>query len=109
VLPKSKRLKTADFKALRKARTFHTAHLFVRAVPTVACRVAAVVSTAVTPSAVIRNTLRRRIYSAAASNLKGGAPRALIAVSAKKGAEKLTLDELARELDTALLKIAELG
>lgn len=102
MLPKSKRLKTADFKALRRAKTFHTGHLFLRTVPAPTWRVAAVVSTAVSPSAVRRNALRRRIYDAVRRSIQNREPNALIAISAKKGAETLRADQLKEELDSAL-------
>jgi len=84
-------------------------HFFVRASPAATCRIAAVVSTAVSPKAVVRNAVRRRIYSAAAHSMGEKQPKAIIAISAKKGAEKLQAGELQGELDVALQKIAKLG
>lgn len=106
MLPKSKRLRTIDFKGFRGTRTLHTPHFFLRygAAPGGA-KAAAVVSLATARTAVSRNLLRRRIYATVAQWVKNNGVRAHLVVNAKKGADALSFADIEHELRQALQKV----
>lgn len=110
MLPKSKRLRGADFKYLRGARAIHTPHFLVRTA-TDAARfgAAAVVSVAVAKNAVTRNSLRRRAY-AILERLppQQKLPQAFLSITAKKGADLLSFQGMQDELAPALQKMLEI-
>lgn len=105
MLPKSKRLKTSDFKDFRGSRTLHSPHFILRLKEgSPPPRIAAVVSNAVAKKAVDRNRLRRRVYTLLRNHqppLKAG----LLTITAKKGATGLTFEQLRQEINIALAKI----
>ncbi|MEK7207959.1 MAG: ribonuclease P protein component [Patescibacteria group bacterium] len=100
MLPRSRRLRSADFKLLREARTVHFAHFFVRVKrgpKEGANRAAVVASIKAARTAAARNRLRRRVYAALEKLLpkRGGL---LLVVTAKSGAAALSFAEILREL-----------
>ena len=104
MLPKTKRLRTEDFKDLRKARTLHAQHLFIRvtklaetSLSMAAGRAAVIVAASTYKKAVDRNLLRRRMYHAIAKHptlLQGSS----FTVTLKKGALACSARELEQEL-----------
>lgn len=108
MLPKSQRLHTEDFKDLRKARTVHAQHLFIRVAAlsgngtsSPAGRSAVIVAASTYKKAVDRNLLRRRMYHVIAKHpdvLRGES----FTVTLKKGALECTSGELEREFLQAL-------
>jgi|SRR6185312_7399807 len=108
MLPKNKRIPRSLFSEILKSRRFaHSAHFSLRigSSPSKASRLAVSVSKKVSKSAVVRNTIRRRAYSAVAAELPS-LPAGLYLVVAKSGAEKIKGEALEKELVT-LLKAGE--
>jgi len=103
MLPKRYRLTTADFKNFKGAHVLHTPHFLLRVKRAERGRVAAVVSTAVAKRAVVRNTLRRRVYAVFE---KEPPSSILLVVSAKRGAAELSFQEIRQEVLGALTRIA---
>jgi ribonuclease P protein component len=99
MLAKKKRLTRALFKPLLAARdNRHSPHFWLKAAPDEAFRLGVSVSKKVAKSAVVRNRVRRRVYSAI-SRLEASPSPALYLVVAKNGAEKMEGAELLRELE----------
>src|SRR3989338_8289278 len=109
MLPKSKRLTTADFSNMRGARTLSSPDFIVRVKETGAARpacCAVVVSKDVDTRAVVRNSIRRQVYSALRAvhgTLKGGL---LITVSVRKTPPEFPI--LERELTELFSKNREI-
>lgn len=98
MLPKKKRLTRALFKPLQSARgNFHSTLFSLKAAPAEAFRLGVSVSKKVAKSSVVRNRIRRRVYSEI-FRLETGLKPALYLVIAKSGAEKLKGAELSLEL-----------
>lgn len=106
MLPKAHRLRSADFKRLRGAPTFHSPHFLLRVKEVGgAVKAAAVVSVKTGGGASARNLLRRRIYTALAGRVRRGAGF-FLTITAKTGASTLSFKELNRELSGLLPKTA---
>lgn len=106
MLPSKKRLRSADFKNMIGAKTFHSAHFFARIKRKTEpgeTKAAAVVSTQTAKTAVERNLLRRRIYSFLSPHLASQSG-IWVVITAKQGAKELTFQELQRELSELLEK-----
>ncbi len=102
MLPKRNRLKTEDFKDMRKMRTMHAPHFFLRIGPLSSAenKAAVIVGSSTYKKAVDRNLLRRRMYHVLKKHfplLKG-----VTTVTFKKGALDLSFRELEAELLTLL-------
>lgn len=98
MLPKSRRLKTGDFKSLHKARTAHAPHLFIHVAEAAgAGKAAVVVSSAVCKRAVDRNLLRRRLYHLLRKHDRLVHGKTVV-VTLKKGAAAATFQDLEAEL-----------
>lgn len=107
MLPKQNRLRSADFKKLRRACVSSSPHFIMRiarGAHPAAGKVAAVVSVKVAQTAVGRNLLRRRIYETVRSRLSffGGAQ---MVIQAKQGASALSFKELQDELSSLVQRI----
>ena len=104
MLPKQRRLSTEDFKELKRSFVLHTPHFLVRLAPkTGASKAAAIVSTAISKRAVVRNRLRRRIYAV----LQGiDCPQGYLTITAKRGAAELDYGVVKAELTAQLQKYA---
>lgn len=108
MLPKTKRIPRSLFPEILKSRHFaHSAHFSLRigisSQPS--ARIAVSVSKKISKSAVVRNTIRRRAYSALSHQL-AMLPKGLYLVVAKAGADKVKGEALEKEL-FALLKASE--
>src|SRR3989338_4589535 len=98
MLPKSRRLKTKDFKNMRRASSVSAPHMMLRfvKVPTGKEKYAVIVSASAYKKAVSRNLLRRRIYHIIGKH--PFPPQNTLTVTIKKGALDLTFKELEQEL-----------
>jgi ribonuclease P protein component len=108
MLPKNKRIPRSLFSEILKSRHFtHSAHFSLRIGVSgeKTARAAVSVSKKVSKSAVVRNSIRRRTYSALAPHLPS-LSTGLYLVVAKSGAEKLKGEALNKEIG-ALLKAGE--
>jgi len=98
MLSKSKRISRKLFKPLLGSRKyFNSEHFSLRVAPSEETRVAVSVSKKISKKAVVRNKVRRRVYSAMrdlVSSLRVG----LYLVVAKHGSEKIMGKELENEL-----------
>jgi ribonuclease P protein component len=104
MLPKKKRLTRALFKPLLSARALtHSLHFWLKASPAEAFRLGVSVSKKVAKSAVVRNRVRRRVYSAV-EKLEEAPDPAIYLVVAKAGAEKLGGAGLISELEELFKK-----
>jgi ribonuclease P protein component len=98
MLPKKKRLTRALFKPLLNAREqAHSPHFWLKAIPAESPRLGVSVSKKVAKSAVVRNRIRRRVYTELA-RLNSALRPAYYLVVAKSGAEKIRGEELKNEL-----------
>ena len=107
MLPKSQRLRIADFKKFRGAQVFHTPHFLLRVKPmeqNTSSRYAAIVSGAISKKAVVRNLLRRRIYSIVEGHRWSSERPHFLTITAKKGTPALSFELLRKELTEVLLK-----
>jgi ribonuclease P protein component len=106
MLPGKIRLTRALFKPLIASRHFyHSEHFILRAAPSNTIRIGVSVSKKVAKSAVVRNKIRRRVYSALKELMPIFKP-ALYLFVAKSGAEKNKAKELLSEL-TGLISSAK--
>lgn len=111
MLPKQKRIKRFEFPLLSsKGGSFFSQHLTARArkLPNTekTLKISVVVSKKVAKSAVLRNTLRRRVYSALENTFKNKGKKPLsIIFYLKKGAEKLTYKEIEKEVQSLVNNI----
>jgi ribonuclease P protein component len=106
MLPKSQRIPRKDFAPLLKSRAFYnSAHFTLRYAEngSKTGRATASVSKKISKRAVVRNTVRRRIYSILAQK---PLPSGLFLFIAKAGADKVKGEELKKEV-LDLLKSAE--
>ena len=88
---------------VRLGRREDSTHFFLKFLAHDEARFAVSVSKKISKSAVVRNRVRRRTYSAI-RELISSAPKALFLVVAKPGAEKLKGEVLRMELAELLLK-----
>lgn len=110
MLPKSRRLKTKDFRDIRqsaatsRAAVINAPHLLLRflKVPQGEERFAVIVSASSYKKAVERNLLRRRVYHIIAKH--PFTPRRTLTVTLKKGALDSTFKELEQEFLTAAMQ-----
>lgn len=104
MLPKSRRIPRGLFKPLLESRKyFDSAFFSLRVASSDIPRVAVSVSKKVSKSAVIRNKVRRRVYSAA-RDLIPILTNKLFLLIAKPGAEKIKGQSLKKELAELLKK-----
>lgn len=98
MLPKSSRISRALFSVLLKSgKYFNSEHFLLRVAPLAEIRVSASVSKKVSKQAVVRNKIRRRIYSFMREVLPDIKP-SLYLIVAKPGAYAIKGDELRSEL-----------
>lgn len=69
-------------------------------------RFAVSISKKIAPTAVLRNRTRRRVYSVIQNLWPRVVPGLSVAISVKKGGEKLTYEEIAKELGREIEKSA---
>lgn len=104
MLPKEKRIPRRLWGPLIESRNYsHSTFFTLKSAPSAQARVAVSVSKKVSKKAVVRNRVRRRAY-AVIRELVGGLGENLYLISAKPGVDKLTSEELHRELATLLKK-----
>ena|SRR3989338_3938678 len=104
MLPKSRRLKTEDFKKLGKTRVLHAPHFFLRLTEAPQSqsraagegRAAVIVSGSIYKKAVARNKLRRRMYHLIAKHVPLAGRH--ITITLKKGALDAAFKDLEQEL-----------
>ena len=103
MLPKNRRISRKLFKPLLESRKyFNSAHFSLRLASSDRARIAISVSKKISKSAVVRNKIRRRLYSAMRGilpSLRGG----LYLVIAKSGSEKIRGRELENELKSLVV------
>lgn len=100
MLPKNRRISRNDLKqASGLGKSLNSSHFFIKVIhtDTPTSKFAVSVSKKVSKLAVVRNKVRRRVYSAIRNQFLGLKP-AFYIVSAKPGADKLKIDELVSEL-----------
>ena len=104
MLPKSTRIPRKLFKPILESRKyFNSEHFSLRTASSEHVRVAVSVSKKVSKSAVIRNKIRRRVYSEFRNIISTLKP-SLYLVVAKTGAEKVKSEHLRSELADLLKK-----
>jgi len=102
MLPKSRRLVRDDFsKRALKSVPFAFGSVKVIEGPS---KAAVVVSKKISPRAVSRNALRRKVYAALKENFRANAPRHALIVYPNKKALAVPFAELALELERALAR-----
>jgi len=103
MLPKYRRIPRRLFKPLLESRKyFNSEHFSLRVIPSKEVRIAVSVSKKIYKKAVVRNKVRRRVYSAMRdliSSLRVG----LYLVVAKHGSEKTKGKELKNELKSLIV------
>ena len=104
MLPKNRRISRKLFKPLLESRKyFNSAHFSLRFASSEQARIAISVSKKISKSAVVRNKIRRRVYSAT-RDLFPQLSNNLFLLVAKSGAEKLKGQSLKDELAELLKK-----
>lgn len=102
MLPKSKRLKTAGFKSMRRGQTINAPHFLLRLFPAAKGegKAAVIVSASAYKKAVDRNLLRRRMYHIIRANASALQAQVLT-VTMKKSALNAAFSDLEREFIAA--------
>jgi ribonuclease P protein component len=108
MLPKKRRINKAIFPSSTVFQRQATSDLFSIKVSfpkdVVMTKISCVVSKKVSTSAVIRNQIRRRVYSAIEEIIPSLKQGALVVVYAKKGIDKATFQKIKSELKILLSK-----
>lgn len=105
MLPKSKRVERRLFKPLLESkRAAHSPHFSLRSASSESARASVSVSKKVSKSAVVRNKVRRRVYSALRDMEM---PRRMLLFIAKPGAEKVKGEALTNELEKLIRSITD--
>lgn len=100
MLPKNRRISRSDLKEVRGVgKSVNSSHFFLKVmhVDTPVSKFAVSVSKKVSKKAVVRNKVRRRVYSVVRNQFLGLKP-AFYLISAKPGADRLSNDELVAEI-----------
>ncbi|MSR73389.1 ribonuclease P protein component [Candidatus Parcubacteria bacterium] len=93
MLPKSKRVSKDAFKKTPiQNKVFHSPHFTLRSTPSSVDGFAVLVSKKVAPKAVLRNKIRRRVYSFVGATLSDIKNPAKNIISAKSGAGTLSFE-----------------
>jgi len=103
MLPRKKRLNRADFRGILGKNCYNSVNFTIcaRVKKSAILRFSCVVSKKVSNSAVIRNKLRRRVYSTIEEVYREIKPRDIVVV-VKKGANKKSPSEFKRSLKKSL-------
>lgn len=106
MLPKARKLHTADFKQMRGARFFSSPYFFLNCKNAGATlsRFAVVTAATVSSSAVVRNKIRRQIFAALQSVLQECREGYLVVIRAKRGAAEISAGEKRREILALLVR-----
>lgn len=98
MLPKSRRIPRKRFKPLLGSKKyFHTKHFLLRVAPAEETHLAVSVSKKISKKALIRNKVKRRVYSTMRNFMPTLKP-CLYLIIAKPNAEKVKGEELENEL-----------
>ncbi len=107
MLPKSRRLSTKQVKSVvEKGRMLHSPFFAIRAINIDKPSSFSVsVSKKVAKTAVLRNSIRRRVYSAVSKVINDVNPGQYVFLMAKNGIEKRSLEEILSEIKEIFVKI----
>ncbi len=99
MLPKNKRISKDSFKTLSlQSQVFHSPHWTLRSIPSSVEGFAVLVSKKVAPKAVLRNRIRRMVYSFVGTVLSDIKKPAKNIISAKSGAGLLSFEVQKEEI-----------